>query len=156
MAQADSVPSSSRQLITGESANQSTNLRVANLPAVDLPAVRVKPANRGYLIGGSHVSAIIGDDEARSFPLWRQKRGDQPEDLLKRRYYGADAGQGPVGSSNIEALLFANAAFFLGQLLRRIVRILLSFVSRNKRLRTTALDKVSSKQLVPSRPWGGG
>jgi hypothetical protein len=34
MAQADSVPSSTRQLITGESANQSTNLRALNLPAV--------------------------------------------------------------------------------------------------------------------------
>jgi hypothetical protein len=146
MAQARSVPSSSRHLITGGAARESTNLR-----AVDLPAVREEPANRGYLIGGSHVSAIIAGDEARSFRLWREKRGDQPEDLLKRRYYGADAGQGPVGS-NIEALFFANAAFFLRQLLRRIVRILLSFVSRDKRLRTTALDKVSSKQLVPSRP----
>jgi hypothetical protein len=60
MAQADSVPSSSRQLITGESANQSTNLR-----AVSLPAVREERANRGYLIGGSRVSGIIGGDETR-------------------------------------------------------------------------------------------
>ena len=141
MAQADSVRNSSRQLITGESANQSTNLR-----AVNLPTARDEPANRGYLIGGSHVSAIIGGDEARPFRLWREKRGDQPEDLLKRRYYGVDAGQGPVGS-NIEALFYANAAFFVGQLLRRIVQILLPFVGR-KRLCNSALDKVSSKQLV--------
>jgi len=144
MAQADSVPSSSRQLITGESANQSTNLR-----AVNLPAVRVEPANRHYLIGGSHVSAIIGADEAPLLRLCREKRGDQPEDLLKCRYYGANAGQAPV-SSNIEAL-FASAAFFLGRLLRRIVLILLRFVSRNMRLHNSALDKVSSNQLVPSR-----
>jgi hypothetical protein len=135
-------------LITGESANQSTNLR-----AVNLPAVREEPANRGYLLGGSHVSAIIGDDEARPFRLWREKRGHQPEDLLKRRYYGANAGQASVGS-NIEALFFANPAFFLGRLLRRIVLSLLWFVSRNKRSRDSALDKVSSNQLVPSRPEG--
>src|SRR3974390_3024362 len=121
MAKADSVPSSSRQLITGESANQSTNLRPVNPPAV-----RVKPANRGYLIGGSHVSAIIGGDEARPFRLWRGKRGDQPEDLLKCRWYGVNAGQGPVGS-NIVALFYVTAAFFLGRLLR-IVLILLRFV----------------------------
>jgi hypothetical protein len=53
--------------------------------------------------------------------------------------------------SNIEALFFADAAFFLERLLRRIVQILLRFVSRNKRLRDGALDKASSKQLVPSR-----
>jgi hypothetical protein len=142
MAQADSVPSSSCQLITGESANQSTNLR-----AVNLPAVREEPANRGYLLGGSHVRAIIGGDEARPFRLWREKRGRQREDLLKRRYYGANAGQASVGS-NIEALFFANPAFFLGRLLRRIVRTLQLFVSRNKRLRNCALDKAASNQLV--------
>ena len=141
MAQADSVPSSSHQLITGESARQSTNLR-----AVNLPTARDEPANRGYLIGGSHVSAIIGGDEARPFRLWREKRGDQPEDLLKRRYYGADAGQGPVGS-NIVALFYVTAAFFLGRLLR-IVLIRRRFVSGNKRLRNGALDKLSSNQLV--------
>jgi len=43
MAQADSVPSSSRQLITGESANQSTSLR-----AVKLPAVSVQPVDRHH------------------------------------------------------------------------------------------------------------
>ena len=145
MAQADSVPSSSRQLITAEGANQSTSLR-----AVNLPAVRVEPANRGYLIGASHVRAIIGGDKARPFRLWREKRGDQPEDLLKRRYYGADAGQGPVGS-NILAVFYVTAAFFLGRLLG-IVLMLLRFVSMNKRLRNSVLDKVSSNQLVPSRP----
>jgi hypothetical protein len=61
VAQADSVPSSSFQLITGESANQSTNPR-----AVNLPAVRKEPVDPGYLIGGSHVSGIIGGDEARA------------------------------------------------------------------------------------------
>jgi hypothetical protein len=71
----------------------------------------------------------------------------------KCRYYGANAGQAPV-SSNIGALFYVNAAFFLGRLLRRIVQILLLFVSRNKRLRSSTLDKVSSNQLVPSRPQG--
>jgi hypothetical protein len=145
MAQADSVPSSSRRLITAESANQSTNLR-----AVNLPAVKEEPTNRGYLLGGSHVSAIIGGDEARPFRLWREKRGHQPEDLLKCRYYGANAGQAPVGS-NIEALFYANEAFFLGRLLWRIALILLSFMSRKSRLHDSTLDKLSSNQLVPSR-----
>ena len=59
MAQADSVPSSSRQLITGESASQSTNLGAVNLPAV------IKPGDRRYLIGGSHARVIIGGAASR-------------------------------------------------------------------------------------------
>ena len=145
MAQADSVPSSSRQLITGESASQSTNLRAVNLPAV------IKPGDRRYLIGGSHARRIIGGDEAAPLRLGREKRGDESEDPLKCRCYGANAGRVPVGS-NIEALFFADAAFFLERLLRRIVQILLRFVSRNKRLRDSALDPVSSNQLVRSSP----
>jgi len=144
MAQGDSVPSSNRQLITGESANQSTNLGAVNLPAV------IKPGDRRYLIGGSHARVIIGGDEAAPLRLGREKRGDESEDPLKCRCYGANAGWVPVGS-NIEALFFADAAFFLERLLRRIVQILLRFVSRNKRLRDGALDPVSSNQLVPSR-----
>jgi hypothetical protein len=69
---------------------------------------------------------------------------------LKRRYYGANAGQAPVGS-NIVALCYANAVFFLGP---RILQILLLLMSRNKRLRNSALDKTSTHQLVPSRPQG--
>jgi hypothetical protein len=144
MAQADSVPSSSRQLITGESANQSTNLR-----AVNLPAVRVKPAKRRYFIGGSHARVIMRSDEVPLLRLWREKRGDEPEDLLQSLCYGAHADQAPV-SSNIEAL-FYGAAVFLKPQLRRIVLILLLFVSRNKRLRIDAFDKGSSNQLVRSK-----
>ena len=66
---------------------------------------------------------------------------------MKCGYYGANAGQAPVGS-NIEALFFANAASFLGRLLRRIVQILLLLASGNKRLRNSARDKASSNQLV--------
>ena len=145
MAQADSVPSSSRQLITGESASQSTNLRAVNLPAV------IKPGDRRYLIGGSHDRRIIGGDEAVPLRLGREKRGDESEDPLKCRCYGANAGWVPVGS-NIEALFFANPAFFLERLLRRFVQIRLRFVSRNRRLRDSALDPVSSNQLVRSSP----
>jgi hypothetical protein len=141
MAQADSVPSSSRQLITGESGNQSTHLQAVNLPAI------WEPANRRHLIGGSSAGVIIGSDEV---PLiWREKRGDEPEGPLKHRCHGATAGHAPV-SSNIEALFCANAVFFLGRLLRRIVQILFLFVSRSKRLSNSAPDKVSSNQLVPS------
>ena len=148
MAQADSVPSSSRQLITGETVNQSTNLR-----SVNLPAVAVRPANRHCLIGGSNTRTIIGSDEAPLRRPWREKRGDEPQDLLKRRYYGANTGHAPMGS-NIEALFYASAAFFLGRLLRKIVQTLLLFVSRNKCRRDNAPDKVSSNQLVASRPQG--
>jgi hypothetical protein len=146
MAKADSVPSSSRQLITGESANQSTNLRAA-----DLPAAR-QEQNRGYLIGGSHVSATISGEEARPLRLWQEKRGDQPQDLLKCRYW-ANAAQAPAGSSP-ETLFYLNAALFLGRLLNWIVLILLLPVSRNKRLRLSALDKVSPTRLVRPKPQG--
>jgi hypothetical protein len=147
MTQADSVPSSSRQLITGERANQSTSPRVANLPAVNLPAVRVKPADGRYFIGDSDARIVMPSNEAPRLRLWRKKRSDEPDDLLKCRCYRAEANQAPVGS-NIEALLYANAAFFLGRLLRRIVQILLLFAIRNQRLRNNALDKASSNQLV--------
>ena len=75
MAQADSVPSSTRQLITGESANQSTNL----------PALRVKPIDRRHSIGRSDTRVIIGTDEAPPLRFWREKRG-QPEDLSNGRW----------------------------------------------------------------------
>ena len=98
MAQADSVPSSTRTSVTGESANQSTKQR----------AVRIKPADRRYFIGGSDARVIMGDDEAALLRLWREKRGEvEPEDLsgnlvvqlgnateeLNRRWYQANSGQ---------------------------------------------------------------
>jgi hypothetical protein len=89
----------------------------------------------------------MGSDEAPLLRLWRETRGDV-RDLLKCRHYAA-----PV-DSNVEALFYANAAFFLGRLLRRIVLILLLFVSRNKRFRLSAFDKVSSNQLVRSSSQG--
>ena len=68
------------------------------------------------------------------------------------------AGQGPVGS-NIGALFYATGlflsgrpGFLLGRLLRNIL-ILLRFLNRNKRLRISAFDRVSSNQLV-SKPQG--
>src|SRR5215469_11398107 len=98
MAQADCVPSSTRQLITGESVNQSTNL----------PAVSVKPIDRRHFIGGSDARIIMGNDEQALNRLWREKRGEvEPEDLsgnlvvqlgvatedLNRRWYEANTGQ---------------------------------------------------------------
>jgi hypothetical protein len=145
VAQADSVPSSSRQLTTGESASQSTNL----------PAVRVKPSDRSYFIGGLGARGIMGNDEAA--PLLRHCREKhdetQPEGLLNRRWYEANTGQGPMGS-NIGALFYATAVFFVGWLARNILLIWLLFLSRNKRLRFSALDKMSSNRLVRSRPQG--
>jgi predicted phage-related endonuclease len=99
MAQADPVPNSSRQLITGEAARQSTNLRAVEL--------RTKKRRR-YFIGGSDARIIMGNDEAALFRLWREKRGEvTPDDLsgnlivqlglvtedLNRRWYEANTGQ---------------------------------------------------------------
>jgi hypothetical protein len=128
--------------MTGESANQSTNL----------PAVRVKPIDRRHFIGGSNACVITRIDEAPSFRLWRENRGDvEPEALSNGRWYGVDTGQVPFGP-NIGALFYATAVFLLGCLPRNILLILLRFLSRNKSLRFGALDKVSSNQLVQSRP----
>jgi hypothetical protein len=136
MAQANSVPSSSRQLITGESANQS-----ANLPAINLPAV---PASRRYLVGGSDARVLARRDES---PLLRL--GRKPEDRSKCRFHGANSGQTSM-HSNIGILFYVKGAIFLRWLLRRIVLALLLLVSKSRRLRDGTPDKVSSKQLVPS------
>ena len=127
MAQADSVPSSSRQLITGESVIQSTNLR-----AVNLPAVRVMPADRSYLIGRSEACVIVGDKT----PLprsWRERGPVELDDLSNCRWYAASTGQEPLGS-NIGAPSFDTVGFLPGRLLRNILA-LLRFRSRNKHLR---------------------
>jgi hypothetical protein len=114
MAQADSVPSSSRQLITGESANQSTSLR-----AVKLPAVSVQPVDRRRFFGGS--DARIISDTGAAFVFWtcRERRPDvELEDLSNRRWYAASIGQEPRGS-NIGA--FETAGFLLGRLFGRFL-----------------------------------
>ena len=148
MAQADSVPSSSRQLITGESTNQSTNLR-----AVNLPAVRVRPVDRYYFIGGSGAQVVTDTNEASVFWTWRERRPDaELEDLSNCRWYAASTGQEPLGS-NIGALSFETVGFLLGRLLRNIL-IGLRLRSRNKRLRFRPFDGVSSNRLVPSKPQG--
>jgi len=107
MAQADSVPSSTRQLITGEATIQSTNLR-----AVNLPAVRVQPVDRRYFIDGSDARVIINTDEAPLFWFWWERRPDvELEDLPNCRWYAAS--QEPLGS-NIGALSFETAGFCWG------------------------------------------
>ena len=147
MAQTDCVPSSSRQLITGASASQSTNLR-----AITLPPVSVQPVDRHRFIGGSDASVIRYTDEAPVLWLWREDRGDvEPEALSNDRWYGVDTGQVSFGP-HIGALFYATAVFLLGWLPKNILLILLRFLSRNKRLRFGALDKVSSNQLIQSRP----
>jgi hypothetical protein len=148
MAQADSVRSSSRQLITGASANQSASLR-----AIKLPAVRVQPVDRHYFVGDSDARVITDSDEAIVLWLWRERRPDvEVEDLSNCRWYAASTGQEPLGS-NIGALSFETVGFLLGRLLRNIL-ILLRFRSRNKRLRFRPFDWVSSNRLVPSKPQG--
>jgi predicted phage-related endonuclease len=97
MAQADSVPTPIHTSVVGESADPSTKQR----------AVRLRPADRRYFIGGSDARIIMGDDEAALLRLWREKRGEvEPEDLsgnlivqlglatedLNRRWYEANTG----------------------------------------------------------------
>jgi hypothetical protein len=148
MAQTDSVPSSSRQLITGERANQSASLR-----AVKLPAVSVQPVDRHHLIGGSDARVITDTGDDFVFWIWRERRPDvELEDQSNCRWYAASTGQEPLGSS-IGALSFETAGFLLGRLLRNILT-LLRFRSRNKRLRFSPFDRVSLNQLVRSKPQG--
>ena len=121
MAQADSVPSSSRQLITVEPANQSTSLR-----AVKLPAVSVQPVDRHHFFGGSDARIITDTGAAFVFWIRRERRPDvELEDRSNRRWYAASIGQEPLGS-NIGA--FETAGSLLGRLLRNIL-ILLRFRS---------------------------
>jgi hypothetical protein len=151
MAQADSVRSSSRQLITGESANQSTSLRAIKPPAaLKLPMVSVQPVDRRYLIGGSDARVTVGRNEAPLLWFWRERRPDVgPADLSNCRWYAVSTGQEPLGS-NIGALSFETVGFLLGRLLWNIL-IQLRIRSRNKHLRLSAFDGVSSNQLVPSK-----
>jgi hypothetical protein len=91
MAQADSVASAVRGIITGATLNRST-----------------KRSDRRYFICGSDARIIVGKDEAALLRLWREKRGEaELEDLsgnlvvqlgvvteeLNRRWYEANTGQ---------------------------------------------------------------
>jgi predicted phage-related endonuclease len=94
MAQADSVPSSTRLPITD--------------PSTKLRSVRTERIDRRYFIGGSDARIIMGNDETALLRLWREKRGEaEPSDLstnlivqlgvvtedLNRRWYEANTGQ---------------------------------------------------------------
>jgi hypothetical protein len=124
MAQADSVPSSTRQLITGESANQSTNL----------PAIRVKPSDRRHFIGG------LGSRASRV-----------PIRLLNRCWYGASTGKVPKGSG-IDVLSYALR--LLRKIFLAALPLLNRHKRLHFRARQNAVEKTSSKQLVRSKPQG--
>jgi len=106
MAQADSVPSSSRQLITGETASQSTNLR-----AVKQRAVRAQPVDHRPIVGDSYAPVIMGTDEA-AFWLWRRKRkrSDGAGGLVEVPPLWGRRSDG----SNVGALSYETAAFCWG------------------------------------------
>jgi hypothetical protein len=142
MAQADSVRSSTRQLITGGSINQSTNL----------PAVTANRSDRGSFIGGLGARCPMAEDKA-ALPLRpRQKRptGIQPVGLFKWRWYEVNTGQVPTGS-NFEALSY------LWRLLKNILFGVRRLLSRKRhspfRARENTIEKMPSRQLVrSSRP----
>src|SRR5215468_770872 len=137
MAQADSVPSSSRQLITGERANKSTSLR-----AVKLPAVSIQPLDRHYFIASSDVRVIV--DGVPLLWIWRERRPDIELET--------SIGQERL-DSNIGVLSYETVGFLLRRLLRNIL-ILLRIRSRNKPSYLSAFDGVASNQLVRSKPQG--
>jgi len=112
MAQADSVRSSSRQLITGESANQSTSLCGGYQESPALLHRRLgRPRHYKYQRG--------------SAPLALAEKNIELEDLSNCRWYATSTGQEPLGS-NIGALSFETVGFLLGRLLRNIVVLLRS------------------------------
>jgi len=137
MAEADSVPSSSRQLITGERANQSTSLR-----AVKLPAVSIQPVDRIF-ITSSDARVIV--DGVPLLWIWRERP--------PRRRTGDQHRSGAARLANIGALSYETVGFLLGRLLRNIL-ILLRIRSRNKPSYLSAFDWVASNQLVRSKPQG--
>jgi hypothetical protein len=139
MAQAVSVPSSTRQLITGENPHQSTNLS----------AVGVQALHRHYFIGGSG-AVIVSTGDVGLLRLSQDRRGDVK--LENRRWYAANAGEEPR-SRTIGAFSYETAGFLLGRLLRNAL-FLLRFRSRNRHLQLSAFDGVSSKILVRSKPQG--
>jgi hypothetical protein len=94
----------------------------------------------------------MGTDQAPRLRVWREKRRHvEPKDLSSCRRYEANCGPGP-GGLDLGTLFYATAVFFLGWLPKNFLLILLRFLSKNKRSRFGALDKVSSNQLVQSRP----
>ena len=148
MVQAVSAPSSTRQMITDESANQS-----ANLQAINLPAVRVRPVDRHYFIGGSDARVITGIDKALVLWLWRENRPDVDlKDLSNCRWYAASSGQEPLGS-NIGTLSFETVGFLLGRLLRNIL-VLLRSGAGTSAYASGHSTGVSSNRLVSSKPQG--
>jgi hypothetical protein len=105
------------------------------------------------LIGGSDARVIVNTHETHVLWFWREIRSDvELEDLSNCRWYAASTGQEPLGS-NLGALSFETAGFLLRRLLRDIL-ILVRFRSRNKHLRLSPSDRVSSNQLVRSKPQG--
>src|SRR5215469_8472864 len=99
MAQADSVPTPTREPNPDAPAQQSTT---------KLCQIRIKPADRRHFVGGSDARIIMGTDEAALLRLWQEKRGEvEPKDLsgnlvvqlgvateeLNRHWYQANSGQ---------------------------------------------------------------
>ena len=154
MAQADSVPTPSRESNPDASATQSTNLR----------SVKIKSSDRRYFIGGSDARIIMGDDETALLRLWREKRGEiEPEDLsgnlivqlglatenLNRRWYEAITDGIPL-RRYVVAVCYATAVISLGWYPWNFLLLLLLF-SRSKRLRFDAFETMPSGRIRSSQ-----
>jgi hypothetical protein len=138
MAQADSVPSSTRRLITGESANQSTNL----------PAVRIKASDRSYFING------LDSRDSRGPLAWAHRLFlDNSEAKAAPYRLPRCSGWRLPTPPNLGILSCA------WRLLRNVLLVALRFLSRRKRLAfrasENAVEKLRPNQLVRSNRWRG-
>jgi hypothetical protein len=134
MAQADSVPSAIRTLITGATAKASTKPR---------------PADRRYFIGGWTPGSFMGDDEP-VFPRLRLRAEVEREDLpLSVATKDPDAVTGRIPIAwHVVAVCYATTAIFLGWWPWNFLLLLLLFPIRNKRVRFYAFRAVAAKESM--------
>jgi hypothetical protein len=139
MAQADSVPSSIRALITGATAKASTKPR---------------PSDRRYFIGGRTPGSFMREDEY-AFPLlWRDicaevERAYLPLRVATKgsnwRWYKAGTGRMPIGW-HTAAVCYASAVILLGWWPWNFLLLLLLFPIENKCVRFYAVRATLSDQ----------
>jgi len=148
MAQADSVPSSIRALITGATAKASTKPR---------------PSSRRYFIGGRTPGSFMREDEYAFPPLWRDICAEVERAYLplrvatkgsNRRWYEAGTGRMPIGW-HIADVCYATAAILLGWWPWNFLLLLLLFPIRNERVRCCAFRTMAAKEAMRSRELRG-
>jgi hypothetical protein len=139
MAQAESVPTPIRALITGATAS-----------------TKPRPADRRYFIASRPPGSFMRDDEPAFPRLPRDMRADlEREDLPfnvarkdpSRRCYEAITGRMPIGW-HVVAVCYATTAILLEWWLWNFLLLLLLFPIRNKRVRFYAFRTVAAKESM--------